>query len=73
MTKHDKIVKEIKETTKEAQKLDIRVVDKICRSPFLFTANVFRDPNDTRPIMLRYLGKFVLRGTREKLAHGKIV
>jgi nucleoid DNA-binding protein len=42
-------------------KLDKRVVAHIVRYPFLFTTNVFKDENDYTPIMLRHLGKYVIR------------
>lgn len=62
MTKHDQIVKEISEKLGK----DKRVVDKVSRSQFTFTTKVVRDPEDNRPVMYRYLGKFVLLTGRVK-------
>jgi hypothetical protein len=38
---------------------DKRVVKVICEYPFLFAKRKIEDPNDLRPIMITYFGKFV--------------
>ena len=38
---------------------DIRVIKLICEHPLFFTKYHIADPNDVRPIMIRYLAKFV--------------
>lgn len=59
---HKKLVKRIAEILK----IDIRVADAICRSSLEFTANVFRDKEDLRPIRHRYLGILAIIDGREK-------
>lgn len=52
---HNKLVKEIS----KKYNLDKRVVNFIINHSFIFTHNVIKDDKDWRPIMLRYIGKFV--------------
>jgi len=40
---------------------DIRVTKAICEYPLLFAKRRIEDPNDIRPIMITYFGKFVLK------------
>lgn len=40
---------------------DRRVIKLICEHPLLFVVNRIRDPNDVRPIMIPYFGKFVVK------------
>ena len=66
MTKHEKLVREIKDEEIKAKDLDLRVIDHICRDPLKFTAGKIRDPHDTRPIRWRYVGVFSLLKGRTK-------
>ena len=40
---------------------DKRVIKLICEHPLLFTRHRIEDPNDIRPIMIPYFGKFVFK------------
>lgn len=59
----------IKETLDKISKLkglDRRVVALVIAHPYAFTAKVARDPEDSRPVMHRYFGKFAIRGGKQK-------
>jgi len=43
---------------------DERVIKLICEHPLLFTKERMEDPNDMRPIMIMYWGKFVYKTTK---------
>lgn len=45
---------------------DPRVIKLICYHPLLFAKHVIEDPNDDRPIMIRYFGKFVMKHFKSK-------
>lgn len=66
---HNVLVNEI---AKE-ENMDKRVVDRICRSALTFTANVFRNPIDYRPIRWRYLGVFSVLKNKVKRANETVV
>jgi len=40
---------------------DKRVIKLIAEHPLLFTKNRIKDPDDNRPIMIPYFGKFVFK------------
>jgi len=42
---------------------DKRVIKVICEYPFLFAKRKIEDPNDIRPIMITYFGKFIPKHT----------
>ena len=49
------------------ESIDDRVVALVAAHPFSMVAQTMRDPENTRPIMLRYLGKFAMRyGSKKK-------
>lgn len=52
---------------------DPRVIKLICYHPLLFAKHVIEDPEDERPIMIRYFGKFVLKYNKSKLDKKKNV
>ena len=60
--KHKQFVTEI---SKEFEQ-DYRVVNTVIGDPLLFTAGVFRDVNDLRPVRHRYWGVFSLRNGQIK-------
>ena len=64
---HNEIIEEIA----LIENLDRRVVDVVATSPFLFVSRVIRDGLDLKSIMIRYFGKFAIRGGSKK-AIGKI-
>ena len=51
--------------------IDRRVVDFVATHPFLFITHIMRDSLDLKAIMVRYFGKFAIRGGSKK-AIGKI-
>lgn len=57
MLREQEIVKRI---AKE-QGLDERVVKLVANYPFYFVRQVMKDPNDLRPIRIKYFGLFVLK------------
>lgn len=58
--------KKLVERIARALKLDKRVTAAICRSSLEFTANVFRNKEDFRPIRHRYLGILAIIEGKEK-------
>ncbi len=40
---------------------DKRVIKLIAEHPLLFTKHCIQDPNNIRPVMIPYFGKFVLK------------
>ncbi len=59
---NDKLIKQIAEKLN----MDKRVVNAICRHPYEFTASVFRDKEDLRPIRFRYLGILAIMNNKKK-------
>lgn len=53
----EEIIKQISIQTGKDQ----RVIKVICEHPFLFSKHVIEDPNDDRPVMIKYFGKFVCK------------
>lgn len=59
---NDKLIKKIAEELN----IDKRVVNAICRHSCEFTAGVFRDSEDLRPIRWRYLGILAIMNNKKK-------
>jgi len=57
MLREERIVKEIA----RRKAMDPRVVGLVARYPFHFTRKVMKDPEDLRPVRIRYFGMFVLK------------
>lgn len=62
MKEQDKIISDIA----AAKKKDVRVIQNIVYHPLLFTKHKMADPDDYRPIRIRYFGVFAGKYMRNK-------
>lgn len=67
ITNQNKIIKEISLLKNK----DARVVQTIAQHPLLFAKHRLADPDDSRPIRIRYFGAFVVKYMRNKDAYRK--
>lgn len=64
---HDRLIKKIyDELQSNGVVIDKRVVSFIVNHSYLIKKRIIEDPNDYRPIMDRYVGKFVPRKGKVK-------
>lgn len=54
-------INDISKQVSESTKVDIELVKKICRFPFLFTVDVMKDAQDYHNILFNQLFKFKLK------------